>query len=190
MADATSSDTGSNALRASTIPRLLQPRWRRVLVAGWLLFAVSFLLPALSQSFEFAPPPPPPPPAASIMTEADAVAGSGSSLMAQGTDLTPGWEAFLFALFGWGGILGIASALTNLLMVATGFHGRWSPRARWPAIALAAAGALNLAYWLWWVADHGESALEIGYYVWVASFALAAIAFRLRCRERTASAAA
>lgn len=88
---------------------------------------------------------------------------------------------------GWGGPIGIVSALTNLLMVATGFHGRWSPRARWPAIALAAAGALNLGYWLWWVAEDLESALEIGYYVWVASFVCAAVGFWLRRREGTAA---
>ena len=80
---------------ASTIPRLLQPRWRRVLVAGWLLFAVSFLLPALSgipnrHRMPVPPPPPLPPAASSIMPEAGVVPGSGSSLMAQGTDLTPG----------------------------------------------------------------------------------------------------
>lgn len=108
--------------------------------------------------------------------------------MAQGTDLTPGWEAFLFALLGWGGILGIASALTNLLMPASAFHRKWSARARWPVVALAAAALFNLGYWLWWVADDGASALEIGYYAWVASFALVAIAFRLRAQEGTVSA--
>jgi len=164
-----------------------------VLVAGWLLFAVSFLLPALSgipDRFRMpAPPPPPPlPPAASsIVPETGAVPGSGSSFLAQGTDLTPGWEAFLFALFGWGGILGIASALTNLLMVATAFHGKWSARARWPVIVLAAAAVFNLGYWLWWVADDGGSTLEVGYYAWVASFACATVAFRLRAQEGTIS---
>lgn len=194
MPDAGSSDAASNAPRASAVSRLLQPRWRRMLVAGWVLFAVSFLLPALSGIPDRhrmpVPPPPPPPPAASIMPQAGAVPGSGSSLMAQRTDLvTPGWEAFLYALFGWGGILGIASALTNLLMVATAFHGKWSARARWPVIALAAAAVFNLGYWLWWVADDGASALEIGYYVWVASFACAAVAFRLRGQPGTTSVA-
>lgn len=168
---------------------------RQALVAGWVLFAVSFLLPALSgipdrHRIPVPPPPPPLPPAASpIMPEAGAVPGSGGSLMAQGADITPGWEAFLYALFGWGGILGIASALTNLLMVATGFHRKWSARARWPVIVLAAAAVFNLGYWLWWVADDGGSTLEIGYYVWVASFACAAVAFRLRGQEGTTSVA-
>ncbi|MDE0073234.1 MAG: hypothetical protein OXR82_00470 [Gammaproteobacteria bacterium] len=166
-------------------------RWRRVLVAGWLLFAVSFLLPALSGIPDrhriTVPPPPPPLPSAasSIMPEAGAVSGSAGSLMAQRTNLTPGWEAFLYALFGWGGILGITSALTNLLMVATAFHGKWSARERWPVIVLAAAAVFNLGYWLWWVADDGGSTLEIGYYVWVASFACATVAFRLRAQKGT-----
>lgn len=186
MPGARSSDAESNAPRASAIPRLLQTRWRRMLVAGWVLFAISFLLPALA-SFPVPPPPPPPPAASSIMPEAGTALGSGSSLMAQGADLTPGWEAFLYALFGWGGILGIASALTNLLIPATGFHRKWSARARWPVTVLAAATVFNLGYWLWWMADDGESALQIGYYLWVASFALVAIAFRLRWREGTAT---
>lgn len=99
-----------------------------------------------------------------------------------------GWQAFWSALIGWGGPIGIVSALTNLLMVATGFHGRWSPRARWPAIALAAAGALNLGYWLWLVAGDGGFSLKIGYYVWVASFLCSAVGFRLRGRRQHARA--
>ena len=119
------------------------------------------------------------------MPEADAASGSGSSLMAQGTVITPGWEAFLYALFGWAGIVGTISALTNLLMAATAFHGKWNARARWPVIVLAAATVFNLGYWLWWVADDGGATLEIGYYVWVASFACATVAFRLRGQEGT-----
>ena len=99
-----------------------------------------------------------------------------------------GWQAFWSALIGWGGPIGIVSALTNLLMVVTGFHGRWSPRARWPAIALAAAGALNLGYWLWLVADDGEFSLKIGYYVWVASFLCSAVGFWVRGRRQHARA--
>lgn len=74
-------------------------------------------------------------------------------------------------------------------MVATAFHRKWSARARWPGIVLAGAAAFNLGYWLWWIADDGGSALEIGYYVWVASFALVAVAFRLRAQGGTVSAA-
>ena len=193
MPDARSTDTGTNAKRARAIERLLEPRWRRVLVAGWVLFAVSFLLPALSgipdrHRMDLRPPPPPPA-ASSIMPEADGVPGPASSVMAQGSDLTPGWEAFLFALFGWGGIPGIASALTNLLMVVTAFHPKWSARARWPMVALSASAVFNLGYWLWWIADDGGAALEIGYYVWVASFVCAAVAFRLRVQEGTTSVA-
>lgn len=194
MSNGVSPDAGGSAPPARGLPRLLEPRWRRVLVAGWVLFAVSFVLPALASNGIpdrtilpeglRMPPPPPPPPAASIMPEAGPSPGPGSSFMAQGTDFTPGWEAFLFALLGWGGILGIVSALTNLLMLATAFHGRWSPRARWPVVVLAAATVLNLWYWLWWVAADGESVLQVGYYVWVASFACATTAFWLRARER------
>lgn len=181
MPEARSSDTAWNPPGASAVLRLLQPRWRRVLVAGWLLFAVSFLLPALSRIP--VPPPPLPPPAASVVPEAGAVSVSGNSFAPQGTDLAPGWEALVFALFGWGGILGMASALTNLLMPATGLHRKWSARAKWPVIVLAAVAAFNLGYWRWWVADDGESALEVGHYVWVASFTCAALAFGLRARE-------
>lgn len=188
MTPGNQSDADARGVLARACAWAAEPGWRRLLVIGWVVYAVSFLLPALSgipdrHRMPVPPPPPSPPAASSIMPEAGAVPGSAGSLMVQGANLTPGWEAFLFALFGWAGVLGTTSALTNLLMVATAFHGKWSARARWPVIVLAAAAVFNLGYWLWWVADDGGSTLEIGYYVWVASFACAAIAFRLRAQE-------
>ena len=46
-------------------------------------------------------------------------------------DLAPGWWAFWLAPTGWGGPVGIVSALAGVLMVAIGFHRRSLPRARW-----------------------------------------------------------
>lgn len=168
MSDARSSDAASNAPRASAIRRLLQPRWRRVLVAGWLLFAVSFLLPALVNYVRVPSP-----------------SGGEPSLLNFGD--TAGWEAFLWALSGMAGPPGVISALTNLLVLGGVLHGRWSPVARWPLFVLAAATLLNASFWPFWVVSEGDKSLRIGYFAWVASFACVAVAFWLRRRGSAAS---
>ena len=168
MPDARSSDAPSNAPRASAIPRLLKPRWRRMLVAGWVLFAVSFLLPALVNYVRMPAP-----------------SGGEPSLLNFGD--AAGWEAFLWALAGIAGAPGVISAVTNLLVLGGVLHGRWSPVARWPVFVLASATLLNASFWPFWVVSEGDKSLQVGYFVWVASFACAAIAFWLRCRGETAT---
>ena len=104
-----------------------------------------------------------------------------------GTHELPGWQAFRLALFEmWPrrnirltelivGLLGPASALTNFFFLAAAFlllrrPGASSPVVKW---GLVASVTLNL----WWFAfgmDIGD--LRSGYYLWVASFAMLAVA--------------
>ena len=75
--------------------------WRRLLLAGWVMFAVSFVLPAAAAPPLFRTPPPPPPPPA--VTEApDAEPGqpadtSGPDEAAERLGIR-GWEAAVFAI--------------------------------------------------------------------------------------------
>ena len=167
MPDATSYDTGTNATRAGAISRLLEPRWRRPLVAGWVLFAVSLPLPTLVNHVRMPTP-----------------SGGEPSLL----DVdAAGWEAFVWALGGIAGPPGVISAVTSLLVVGAALHGRWSPAARWPVAVLAAATLLNASFWPFWVVSEGDMSLQVGYFVWVASFPCAAMAFWLRRRAETAT---
>ena len=168
MVDAASSDTGTNATRTHALSRLLEPPWRRVLVAGWVLFAVSFLLPTLVNYVQMPTP-----------------SGGEPSLLNFGSVV--GWEAFLWALGGVAGPPGVISAVTNLLVLGGVLHGRWSPVARWPVFVLTAATLLNASFWPFWVVSEGDKSLQVGYFVWVASFACVTVAFWLRRRGETAT---
>ena len=179
--------------RHGRLARFLAPRWRRVLSASWLLFAVSFLLPALSYSCD-APdaPAPPPPPADSTATEASATSAEPRETSPAPPswddsqvfeDLVTGYHAFLLAVGGAAGPLGVISALTTLLILGSAMHGRWSSDARWPVLVLAAATVLNAWFWPSWAASDGDKTLQFGYLAWVASFACATVAFWMRARE-------
>ncbi len=98
-----------------------------------------------------------------------------------------GWEAFLWALVGTAGPLGTISAATNLLMLRSATHGKWSPAARWPVLALASATLLNASFWPFWVVSEGDKVLQVGYFAWVASFACVTAALWLRGRAGVAS---
>jgi len=98
-----------------------------------------------------------------------------------GEGLLPGVQALLVAFDYGESFFGVASALTNLLMVATFWRisdaGR--PRATLSAAFLIAAMALNL----WWLveADPANDLLA-GYYAWAASFGVAGSGLLLRAR--------
>lgn len=169
MPVARSPNAGANAPCASAISRLLEPPWRRTLVAGWALFAVSFLLPTLVHHVRMPTP-----------------SGGQPSLL--NFDVA-GWEAFMWALGGTAGPAGVISVVTNFLVVGGTLHGRWSPAARWPVVVLATATLLNASFWPFWVMSEGDVSLQAGYFVWVASFACVAMAFWLRRRAETATTA-
>lgn len=129
--------------------------WRRVLNAGWLLFAVSFFLP---------------------------VARHGIRLVGNfGDGLLPGIQALILAVGGFAGTLGVASGLTNLVMAATfwriGDAGRI--RVRVLALLMTLAVVLNLC---WLVLGDDPSGLYAGYFAWLGSFGVVGTGLWLRSR--------
>lgn len=113
-----------------------------------------------------------------------------------GTNEPPGWQAFRLALLQmwprpdaglteWTvAVLAPASALTNFIFLAAAFLVLRRPGAQLPFVkwGLVASVALNL----WWFAfgmDRGD--LRAGYYLWVASFAILAVAAFRQAPEAT-----
>lgn len=108
----------------------------------------------------------------------------GGTTLAEGG--VPGWEAFRVALspvwpyqdlevstWYWG-ILTVASALTNIVFLAALAHLVWRPAVSRRAVAWASEVAFVINC-LWFISgDRGT--LRLGYYLWVASFALLAVA--------------
>lgn len=139
------------------------PRWRRLIYAGWALFAVSFVLPAIGEGPR-----------------------GGSGFLDYGTML--GWDAFVAALYG-GDLLGRLSALTNLLMLGSLLVLRTSRRGlgRWLRWLVGGAGVLNLLYWpITALAEGGAvSDFRPGYWIWAASFLCVAAGIWMTVKERT-----
>lgn len=135
------------------------PRWRKLLVAGWAMYAVSFFLPA-SHNFRWAD-------------------GSGQEFLW-------GWQAPIGALLAagdgaiWLSLLRVLSGLSNALILATflKLKGTRPPESAWLIPGLIAATLLNLH----WVAQQIDPG--IGYWAWVASFACIGSALWMRARER------
>ena len=102
--------------------------------------------------------------------------------VADSTELLLGWEAFWLALTGAGGILGVFSAVSNVVMLSTLAFERVSRRARWPVASMGGAGVFNCGYWMWWMTleDAGGVAPQAGYFIWVVSFLMVAIAYWMR----------
>ena len=155
--------------------------WRRLVFASWALFALSFVLPAYTDRW---------PPSLGSLFGGDEVPAA-----AQG-DPESGWQAFAMALI-WGDRIGKASALTNLLMLASlaTLRTRWTRRrlvgGRGPPLVLGGAGVLNLVYWPIWVAgDDRLVGLLVGYWLWAATFLGAALGLWMLARERESQAGA
>ena len=145
-----------------------KPRWRRLVFAGWALFAVSFVLPAFGER------------------ATPLFGGWADTIFVLNRDAMSGWQAFTEALF-FGGLLGKLSAVTNLLVLVTLLTLRIPRRrhVRWIWWPVAAAGVLNLVYWPIWTVTGGDSLANLlpGYWAWVASFLCVAAGFWLRNRE-------
>lgn len=128
--------------------------WRRLLRAGWLVYAIAFFLPVID----------------------------GGITLGQGNfheGLLPGIQALLTAFRC--GPVGIASALTNLVMLAT-FH-RISDAGRDRAWLLAALTMAAMVLNLWWLFEVDPvSDLSAGYYAWLASFGIAGFGLAMRAR--------
>ena len=161
---AASEDVGEPAALSREFVKAGQPRWRRLLVAGWAMFAVSWFLPTV---VEYIPIPAP-----------------DGTVLRQGARAMPGWDAFLYAFFGWAGPVGSVSALTNVLMLVTGLwvYRKRASKARWAAPLMVVAAAVNALYWPFWVMSEGDMALRLGFVAWAGSFILAGTALWLRAR--------
>ncbi len=105
-----------------------------------------------------------------------------------------GWEAFLAALhpeMRLHNVVANVSALTNglmLLSIAIFLRPRSSQRAPgWLAWGFVVATAIDLS-WAYWRDGYSIGALLVGYWLWVASFGLGAVAlFRMRSRQASAA---
>lgn len=141
------------------------PRWRQWLVAGWAMFAASFVLPAVPDW-----------PAA-----AGWIPGWGAASVTLGFLILEPREAFV------GAPLETVSGLTNLLMLATLLElGTARPRrTRWLAGLVSGGAALNLQWLLGWAEPvvFAPLGMGIGYWAWIASFFCVAAALWMRVRE-------
>jgi hypothetical protein len=139
--------------------------WRLLVRTGWAVYGLAFFLPVARYGI--------------TLGQGDVHDG-----------LLPGVEALLLALKGAGGITGIFSALTNLVMFLTFRRITEAGRSRVGLLAalMLAATVLNL----WWLfAVDQASDLYAGYYAWLASFELVGTGLALRARalpEATTSA--
>ena len=156
-------DIGEATTLSREFARAGTPRWRKLLVAGWAMFAVSWFLPTLVESR--------PVPVAPDLTFVP--------------NVISGWEAFGWALDGWGGLVGSVSALTNVLMLVTGLwvYRKRASKARWVAPIMVVAAVVNALYWPFWVMSQGDMALRLGFVPWAGSFILAGTALWLRARD-------
>jgi len=103
----------------------------------------------------------------------------------------PGWEAFTLALdihgkdsplVGTKGLIERISACTNFLMLVAVLLVVTRPGqkpAAWLPLSFDLATFVNL----WWLSDGHVADLRIGYWMWLASFALMAIALYLMRKE-------
>jgi hypothetical protein len=118
------------------------------------------------------------------------VVKDGTTLLEGGL---PGWEALRVALAPiimndnitydkwWGGALSVLSGLSNLLLLSAVFLLRGRQRAVPPLLApaLLSVAILN-THWFVLNSDRGD--LRVGYYLWMLSFFLVALAARSRPR--------
>lgn len=155
---------GEPAELSKEFARAGSPRWRRLIYAGWALFAVSFVLPVIGEG------------------------PRGGGFLDFGT--VYGWEALVCALWD-DNLLGTLSAATNLLMLGSLLTLRTARRGlsrllRW---LLCGAGVLNLLYWPNSAMTDGAAVTDFrpGYWIWTASFLCVAAGLWLRNREWASS---
>ena len=136
-----------------------QPSWRRLLLAGWAMFAVSFFLPVANEpSFLNSPPPPPPP--APVAQDAEQTqpddpretseqretAGPAEATEPNRPGVIRGWEAALWVLREPDHAIHSLSVLSNILILLTflKLRGVRPPRSRRLTGSVAGAAIINL----------------------------------------------
>ena len=148
-----------------------KPRWRRWLVAGWAMFAVSFVLPVVP---DFLAP--------------GWVPGWGAAILPIGIIFAPPFGDPPGSLGEVVSALpGPLSSLTNLLMLATLLElgAARRRRTRWLAALVSGGTLLNLEWVLWWAEPvvWPPLGMGIGYWAWTASFFCVAGALWMRVME-------
>jgi hypothetical protein len=131
--------------------------WRSTVLAGWVLFAVSFFLPVARYGITL-----------------------GESSLFNG--VMPGFEAAALALGGSAGVIGVLSGLTNFVMAGTLWRIRDASRIRVRLLALlmTLGVVVNLC---WFVLTDDRSDLFAGYYGWLGSFGVVATGLWMRLRD-------
>lgn len=126
--------------------------WKILLTGGWIIYLLSFFLP--------------------VHRYGDTLANGA----------IPGLQALATAMTGEGGSFGIASGLTNLIMIGTliVFLIRKQVLFRPIMPLIVIAFIINLS-WLWLV--DSVSDLRIGFYLWFVSYGIVATAWMLLLRS-------
>lgn len=141
-----------------------RPRWRRLLLTGWAMYAASFLLPAMTNPY------------------ADAtIYGYGVFVdVIRLTQPSSGAAALLMVMI----------CLPNLIMLTTlpTFRRRHRARRAWTAWVVATTGALPAGLGVLRIAYGGMGwEFGTGYWIWSASFAVVAFALWFRNRQRVSA---
>lgn len=162
---------GSPAALENEFAKAGKPRWRRWLVAGWAVFAASFVLPVMRVGFPWE--------GWALGWEAaitpffifDPPIGDPPGSLGEIAQALPG----------------LLSSLTNLLMLATllALGAARRRRTRWLAGLVSGGAVLNLEWVVWWAepAVWPPLGMGIGYWAWVASFFCVATALWMRVME-------
>lgn len=149
---------GQPAAISREFARAGRPRWRRLLLAGWVLYAASFLLPAYGYSRHDA----------ELTTYGYEIFPELVRLTASG----PAWAV---------GVLWIPNLI--MLMTLPALRRLRPSRRAWTAGIVGATGALPLSLGLVRFGDPGDPFQSgIGFWVWGASFVVVATALWLRRR--------
>lgn len=166
---AASREMGNSQALSNEFAKAGRPRWKGLLITGWVLFATSFIMPTIDPPSFFTPPIPPP--GTTVSTTSTSTA----------PDHLPGWDVFAEILSGFLGPLGVVSALSSLLIPLTGLGllRGWKVGARWMAYVLVGATGMNLFLWMPVFFED----LHVGYYAWLASFILVTVAWWRRNGE-------
>ncbi len=148
-------DIGSVAEISAEFNKIKNGTWRTFMSAGWIMFVVAFLLPVYNTGW-------------GLFGKIDSFDG------------LRGFEAFSLGITGELGLIGIISALTNVVMAIT----LWQVSRRDRAGVFMLAGILSAAAFLnlYWLVD-GVGGLRLGYFMWLASFASVSTGYILRARE-------
>ena len=165
-------ELGKPAALENEFAKAGKPRWRRWLVAGWSMFAVSFVLPVkVGVGFR-----------EGWFPGWEAAIMPFTIIFAPPLGDPPGSLAAVVSA-----LPGILSSLTNLLMLATllALGAARRRRTRWLAGLVSGGAVLNLEWAIRWAEPvvWPPLGMGIGYWAWVASFFCVATALWMRVME-------